>query len=829
MAELVRPDDSPVAVYDFRHMTDGVIETEDGFEVDISDDPEGDDVPEGDPLAHDANLAEHLSDTILAEISGNVCALVEDDLASRKKWEDAYKQGIKYLGFDVEKRTIPWENAAGVFHPIMAETVVRFEAEAITEIFPPKGPVQVKISGELTREREKAAKRIEQDLNHLLTERVREYRAETEKLLFNMPIAGSAFRKVCMDYVTGKPSIKFVPAEDVVVPYGASTLYDAERITHMYPCSLNVLRKHQAAGFYRDIDIQPSPAEEDDVGEEKLRRSGYEPSGILDDGITIYETQCELDIEGFEDTDDQGEPTGIALPYVVTIDKGSGTVLSLRRNWREDDPTRTRRDHFVHYPFIPGLGFYGSGLPHLIGGLAQSATSILRQLIDAGTLNNLQGGFKAKGGRVKVDNTPIMPGEWRDIEVYSGKIADSLYPLNFKEPSGTLKELLGALIDEARRFASMADVKIADSNQEAPVGTTLALLERSQKVMTGIQARLHASLKDELRLIFDLIREHDPSAYVIDVEGDAEQERPKDFSDWLNIVPVSDPSSASMTQRMMQYQAALELSKLKPELYDQPELHRSALSSLGVPNVEKLIPNPAEQKPTDPVAENMAIMTGKPVQAFPHQDHDAHITAHMAVLQDPKIVALVSQSPNAQSMQAAMSAHVQEHIAFQYRRRVESAMGVPLPEPNVTVSPEMEGQVAKAIADAAEQVLRKEIAKAKAEEFAQNMEDPVFRQQQRETDIKEQEVQRKAINDLLDYMSEQADRESEERQESIRAGAQIIAKLVEERAGDMDRDASTRAKGAEIGADLMKEVLKTATQEKKIDADKRKASNNKSD
>ena len=595
-------------------------------------------------VSFDANLAEHIDDSELAKISAELIASFDNDLRSRADWEKTYKNGLDLLGLKIEDRSTPWAGACGVFHPILSEAAVRFQSQSIMETFPAGGPVKAKIEGRVTPEKEKQAERVKKDLNYFLTEKMSEYRSEHERMLFNLPLAGAAFKKVYYDPSLGRPVSMFVPAEDFVAPYGASDLVSCPRYTHIMYKYPNELRKLQVSGFYRDIDLPEPNLSITEIQQSKDDLTG-ESQVNNDDRHQLLEIHCELDIDGFEDVGEDGEPTGIGLPYVVTIERQSGAVLSIYRNWREDDPLKLKRQHFVQYGYVPGFGFYAFGLIHLIGGIAKSATSILRQLVDAGTLSNLPAGLKARGLRIKGDSTPLMPGEFRDVDVPSGAIKDAITFLPYKEPSQVLAALLSSMVEEGRRFASIADLQIGDANQQAPVGTTLALMERAMKVMSAVQARLHASLKQELDILVKLIKAHASSEYEYEVEDGAS--RDKDYDDRVDVIPVTDPNAASLSQRVVQYQAALQLASQAPQMYDLPELHRQMLGVLGISDIDKIIPSTKDKKPTDPISENMDILNGKPVKAFIYQDHEAHIQAHMSAMQNPKIMQLIGQNPMA--------------------------------------------------------------------------------------------------------------------------------------------------------------------------------------
>jgi hypothetical protein len=770
------------------------------FEVDIEVSQVNDEEPvievEVGTAGFDANLADEMPEGDLQEVADDILDMIRIDKNSRKDWERTYKEGLELLGLKMEDRTEPWEGACGVYHPILSESVVKFQSETIIETFPPNGPVKTKIIGKVTKEKEEAAARVKEDMNYELTEKMVEYRSEHERLLWSLPIAGSAFKKVYFDPVLGRPMAMFVPAEDIIVPYGASDLISATRIAHRMKKTANQLRKLQVSGFYRDIDISEPSQETNELQEQKDEETGMSYSE--DDRYLLYEVHIDYDLPGFEDDD------GIALPYVITI-VSSGEVLSIRRNYLEDDPAREKRLHFSHYNYIPGFGFYGFGLIHLVGGFAKSATSILRQLVDAGTLSNLPGGFKSKDLRVKGDDTPIAPGEWRDVDVTGVTIKDSIVPLPYKEPSRTLYELLGTIVTEGRKFASVADLKVGDMSNQAPVGTTLAILERALKVMSAVQARVHAAMKTEFKLISALVRDYTPSVYLYEVDGP--QRAKKSDYDTTEIIPVSDPNASTMAQRVVQYQAALQLAQSAPQLYDLAELHRQMLEVLGIRNVDKILPLKDDFKAKDPVSENMDIMTGKPAKAFLYQDQTAHIQVHSAAAQDPKIQQIIGQSPNAGAIQGALMAHIAEHVAFQYRIEIERMMGVPLPHPDEELPEDIEVELSRAVAMASAKLLQKDQAEAQMMQNQALQEDPVVQMQQKEVAIKEAEIQRKIQKDQTDAalkaenmrLIDERDRMRIQSQEEI-AGAQIGAKI-----GDAEMKQETE--GAKLGAKIAADRL----------------------
>ena len=717
----------------------------DGLEIDIEPGEESAD-------DFDANLAEYIDEGTLSELAADLLGDFDDDIASRKDWMEAYVKGLKLLGLKREEKTEPWNGACGVFHPMLTEAVVRFQSESIVETFPAAGPVKTQIMGAIDQLKEDAAARVRDDMNYKLTEEMVEYRPEHEKMLWALPLAGSAFKKVYFDPSLGRQVAMFIPAEDNVVPYGASSLETAERVTHVMRKTKNELKKLQVSGFYKDEDLGDPVAVLDDVDKEKAREEGY--STVNDNRYRLLEMHVELDLEGFEDKDKRGEPTGIALPYIVTIEKGTKTILAIRRNWYEDDELKLKRNHLVHYVYVPGFGFYGFGFIHLIGGYAEAATMIMRQLVDAGTLSNLPGGLKTKGLRIKGDDTPINPGEFRDVDVPSGSIRDNILPLPYKEPSQTLYQLLGNIIDEGRSFASAGDINVSDMSNEAPVGTTLAILERTLKVNTAVQGRLHYAMRQEFKLLKTIIRDYTPEEYEYDPEEGDRQVKQADY-DMVEVIPVSDPNASTMAQKIVQYQAVMQLAQQAPQLYDLPLLHRQMIEVLGVKNANKLVPTEDDQTPTDPISENQNILTGKPVKAFMEQNHEAHIQIHMSAMQDPSLMKLMENDPSAPAKQAAAMAHINEHLAFEYRRRIEETLGVQLPTEDETknMSPEIASEVAALCARAAQQLLQQNQQQAAEEQAQQLAEDPVVQMQQQELQIKQQELDRKARKDLTDAIA----------------------------------------------------------------------------
>jgi hypothetical protein len=759
------------------------------------------------PGFHD-NLAEHMDASDLGALGHELLDDFESDSRSREDWEQTYKKGLDLLGLKIEDRSSPWPGACGVFHPILSEAAVRFQSQAIMETFPAGGPVKTKIVGRVTPERERQALRVKEDLNYILTEKMSEYRGEHERMLFALPLAGAAFKKVYFDPTLGRPTSIYVPAEDFVAPYGASDLQTANRYTHIMRKHPNEIRKLQVMGFYRDVDLSEPVPDRNEIQRTKDKLSGEEQIDT-DDRHMLLEVHVDLDLPGYEDVGKDGEPTGIALPYVVTVERSTGVILSIYRNWKQDDNLKLKRQHFVQYGYIPGFGFYPFGLIHLIGGIAKSATSILRQLVDAGTLANLPAGLKSRGLRIKGDSTPLMPGEFRDVDISSGAIKDNITFLPYKEPSQVLASLLGSLVEEGRRFASIADLQIGDANQSAPVGTTLALMERAMKVMSAVQARLHASMKQELDLLVDIISVHMKGDY--DYETDIGATRTDDYDGRIDVIPVTDPNAASLSQRVVQYQAALQLATQAPQMYDLPELHRQMLTVLGIQDPGKIIPNTDEKKPMDPVSENMAILSGKPVKAFLYQDHEAHIQVHMAAMQDPKIQQLVGQSPQASMIQAAAMAHIAEHIGFQYRREIENQLGVELPPPDAPLPEDVEVALSKLVADAAGKLLQKDQAEAQMQQMQQKMQDPVVQAQMQDAQNKTAEVQRKMAKDQADQALRERQQQieleriaSQERIAGLNAGIKAASqRQANDQRGDYDR-AKIRLDATRLGSEIMK-------------------------
>jgi hypothetical protein len=690
----------------------------------------------------DANLAEFLPEGFISTMASELASDIDNDRNSRKDWEKAYVTGLKLLGLQIEERTEPWDGASGVFHPMITEAVVRFQSETITETFPAQGPVKTKIVGKQTLKKQEASTRVQEDMNYQLTEKMHEFRPEHERMLWSLPATGSAFKKVYFDPNLGRQVSIFIPAEDILLPYGTSDIQTCYRVTHQMRKTEDEIKKLQMQGFYREVDIGEPDKAIDEINKAKDKETGF--TDLNDDRFHLLESHADLCIP--EDPmcirNEDGEPAGINLPYVVTFIRGTNTVLAIRRNWKEDDELHLKRQHFVHYQYIPGFGAYGFGLFHLIGGFANSATSLMRQLIDAGTLSNLPGGLKSRGLRIKGDDTPIAPGEFRDVDIGSGALRDNILPLPYKEPSATLFNLLNTVVEEGRRFAATADMKVSDMSAQAPVGTTLALLERQLKVMTAVQARVHFALKQELQLLRDIIRDYTDEEYSYDpdTEDDAPRRVKKSDYDMVEVIPVSDPNAATMSQRLVQYQAVIQLSQTAPDIYNMPQLHRGMLEVLGIKNADKLVPLPEDQKPKDPVSENMAALKGEPLKAFQYQDHESHIKVHMSAMQDPIIMQLVGQNPRAPMIQAAMMAHVAEHVGFAYRQKIEQQLGMPLPPEDEKLPPEIELALSQMMAQAANQVLQQSQQMAAQQQAQQQAQDPVLQMQQQELQIKAQEV-----------------------------------------------------------------------------------------
>jgi hypothetical protein len=809
---------------------DGLVEMEpeEGLDIEIqnaltTETEDGGMIVDFDPSASemqaesfDSNLVEYLDDDELNSISNELLNAFNSDRDSRADWEETYTKGLDQLGLKIEDRTTPWAGACGVFHPMLSEAVIKFQSQAISEIFPAAGPVRTKIVGPINSEKEKQSQRVQDYLNYLLTYEMTEYRTETEKMLFSLPLAGSAFRKIYFDPTLNRPSGIFVPAEDVVVNYGASDLETCERATHVMKKSTNDIRKMQVSGFYRDIELPDATPTSSDITKKYNEMTGESESYSYDTRHTILEMQVDLDLKGFEDKDENGEETGIALPYVVTIDNPSGIILSIRRNYYEDDKAKLRRMHFVHYQYLPGLGFYGFGLIHMIGGLAKSATSILRQLVDAGTLSNLPGGLKARGLRIKGDDSPIMPGEFRDVDVPGGAIRDNITFLPYKEPSPTLFSLLQNIVEEGKKFASIAEMKTSDMNSQAPVGTTLALLERNMKVMSAVQARLHAAMKREFEILVNVIKDFTEPNYPYEVE-EGQQIKLQDFDNRVDVLPVSDPNAATMAQRIMQYQAAMQLAQQAPQLYDLAQLHRQMLEVLGIKDVDTIVPPQEDVPPVDPVTAVQNIITGKPVQAYEFQDHEAHIQTLASAQQDPSIQAKVQQSPNAQVIQSAGSDYIMQHLALQFREQVEREMGIELPPVGEPLPADVEKRISTLVAEAAKRVASTNAAQAEQARIQEQAQDPIILAKQKELEIKETQVRNKQQIDeskiLIDAAKLKTNKELEEarikaQQEAtgLNVGQRIASDLLSKEADKEKQSTQDYKLGLDIAKDLVKDI-----------------------
>jgi hypothetical protein len=802
--EELAQEESPleIEIVDPEEVTIGM----DGLEITMRP---GDDTEEG----FDDNLAEYVDEAALQSLAGDLVADIDNDKGSRKEWEKTYVDGLKLLGLQIEERTEPWQGACGVFHPMITEAVVRFQSETITETFPAQGPVRSKILGKDTPEIREIAANVEEDMNFELTENMVEYRSEHERMLWSLPATGSAFKKVYYDPSLGRQVSMFVPAEDILLPYGATDLDTCHRVTHVMRKTKNEIVKLQQAGFYLDIELPDAPKDRTDIQKAKDKETGF--NDLNDDRYVIYECHVDLNLDGYEDMvendDGEMEETGIMLPYVVTIIKGTNDILSIRRNWKEDDELRLKRQHFVHYQYIPGFGAYGFGLFHLIGGFAKSATSLMRQLVDAGTLSNLPGGLKSRGLRIKGDDTPIAPGEWRDVDVASGNIRDSILPLPYKEPSATLFNLMQTIVDEGRRFAATADMKVSDMSANAPVGTTLALLERQLKVMTAVQARVHFALKQEFKLLKNIIRDYTDPDYTYEPEYGSRKAKKADY-DLVDIIPVSDPNAATMSQRVIQYQAVIQMAQMAPDIYNLPELHRGMLSVLGIKNAEKLVPIEEDMKPIDPVQENQDALKGKPLKAFLHQDHASHIQVHMLLLQDPMIQQFIGQNPQAPKIMGAITAHIAEHVGYQMRQKIEQQLGMPLPPEDEKLPPQVEIALSGMMAQAAQQVLMQDQAKAAQMQAQQQAQDPLVQMQQMELQLRQQELELKKQKIMMDAAAkadEQALREQEVsgklELDALRTGAQI-------KESEFKQQFEQERAGLQMGADIAKSKAQMALQ-----------------
>ena len=751
------------------------------------------------------NLAEDIDESVMQTLASELLGDIEMDIASRKDWIQTYVDGLELLGLKNEERSEPWEGACGVNHPLLSEALVKFQAETVMETLPPAGPVKTQIIGKETPEKMDAAERVQQDMNYQIMQKMPEYRPEHERMCWGLGLSGNAFKKVYFDPSLNRQVSMYVPAEDIIVPYGASSLETSERVTHVMRKTENEIRKLQVAGFYLDIDLGTPVKSYDEVEKKIAEKMGF--SATEDDRFKILEVHVNLDLEGYEDKDEDGEPTGIALPYVITIEKNTCNVLAIRRNWKPDDKRKLKRQHFVHYGYVPGFGFYCFGLIHLVGSFAKSGTSLIRQLVDAGTLSNLPGGFKTRGLRIKGDDTPISPGEFRDVDVPSGALKDNILPLPYKEPSQVLYTLLGNIVEEGRRFASASDMKIADMSANTPVGTTLAILERTLKVMSAVQARVHYSMKQELQLLRDIIKEDTPPEYAYQPVEGTRFAKKSDYDD-IDVIPVSDPNAATMSQKIVQYQAVIQLSQTAPQLYNLPYLHRQMINILGIKNADKLVPLPDDRKPADPITENMNLMNMKPVKAFMYQDHEAHIKVHMNAIQDPKIAQLLSQNPQAQAIHSAALAHINEHLAFAYRKHMEDLLGVQLPnyneEDNEGIPREMEVQISAMAAQASDMLLNRNKTEMAAQQAQQAAQDPIVQMQQKDLAIKEAELQRKAKKDESDTMlriqQQQIEKEriaSQERMAIKTQGINLAEKVMDLKMKKEDRDNT-------LGVDLIK-------------------------
>jgi len=772
-------------------------------------------IPGADPMSgeFDSNIAEELEESELNELADELIGLIEADVTSRKDWADTYVKGLDVLGFQYEERTEPWEGACGVYSTVLAEAAIRFQAETMSETFPAAGPVRVKILGEEDKDKEAAAARVKADMNYELTERMVEYRPEHERLLYSLGLAGSAFKKVYFDPNIGRQVALYIPAEDVVVPYGASTIESAERVTHVMRKTKNEIRKLQVAGFYRDIELGEPQAYHTDIEERKAEEGGY--SITEDNRYSLYEVHADMVIGGVDEDEDE-----IAKPYVITLERGTNEILAIRRNWEEEDELMLKRQHFVHYSYVPGFGFYGLGLIHIIGGYAKAGTSLIRQLVDAGTLSNLPGGLKARGLRIKGDDTPIEPGEWKDVDVPSGSIRDNIMPLPYKDPSQTLLALLNQITTEGRRLGAISDMNISDMSANAPVGTTLALLERTLKPMAAVQARVHYAMKQEFKLLKAIMSEHADTEYAYEPFRGEITARQADYM-MVDVIPVSDPNSSTMAQRVVQYQAVLQMSQSAPQIYDLPQLHRQMIEVLGVKNADKLVPVDDDIRPTDPVSENMNNLNGKPMKAFIYQDHEAHMAAHQSFMQDPMIAQVMGQNPQAQRMAAALQAHIAEHLAFKYRKSMEEKLGVPLPNPNAELPEDMEVNLARLMAQAGQQLAQQNQQQAAQQQAQQKQQDPVVQMQQQELQIKQQEVQRKMQGDQADMQLRQQELQLKAQRDQMDAELKKQELQIKARGEQVDaqmQQAELQLKEEELGISLQRDGVKMAADRRKDNA-----------
>lgn len=782
----------------------------DGLEIDIE--------KAEDSEEFNKNLAEELTEGELTLLAGDLIGDFDGDVASRKDWIQTYVDGLELLGLKIEERSEPWDGACGVYHPILAEAVTKFQSETIMDTFPAAGPVKGEIIGKETQEKKEAMERVVDDMNYELTEKMTEYRSEHERMLWGTALSGNGFKKVYVDPGLDRQVSIYVPSEDLVVPYGASNLETAERVSHVMRKTENELLRLQLDGFYRDIELGAPQNTLDEVEKKIAEKLGFRAT--TDSRYKLIEMQVDLDLPGFEHEDEKGNKTGLKLPYIVTIEYGSMAVLAVRRNWEPDDETFQKRQHFVHYAYIPGFGFYAFGLIHLIGGFAKSGTSILRQLVDAGSLANLPGGFKTRGLRVKGDDTPIAPGEFRDVDVPSGTMKDNIMPLPYKEPSQTLIQLLNQIIEEGRRFAAAGDLKVSDMSANSPVGTTLAILERTLKVMSAIQARMHFSMKNEFKLLKKIIASYAPADYSYEPATGNRKARRKDY-EMINIIPVSDPNAATMSQKVVQYQAVLQLSQTAPQLYNLPYLHRQMLSVLGIKNAEKLVPLPEDEKPLDPITENMNALKSKPMKAFMYQDHQAHIQIHMAMLNDPKIRETIGQNPQAPLIAQALQAHITEHVGMEYKRQMELTMGINIPyndldsdDEDTKMSPEQELQIARMAVPAAQQLLNQNQTEIAAKNAQQAAQDPVVQMQLKELQLKAQEVEIKMKKMQIDAAAKADQLELEKARISAQkeiAGMQVTAKAQAEKANIASKE---KIEGFRLGSDIGRSKAQMAMQEK---------------
>jgi hypothetical protein len=767
--EIENPDDVKIGI--------------DGVEIDLMPEP---------LLAEefDANLAEFMDDSDLQSLASELVALVDADINSRKDWTEMFVKGLEVLGMKYEERTEPWNGACGVYSPLLTEAAIRFQSEMITETFPAQGPVKTQIIGEVDRLKEDAAERVRDDMNYMLTEKMIDYRSEHERMLYSLGLSGAAFKKIYPNPSTELPAAPFVPAEDLIMPYGASNVYTAERVTHIMRKTENEIKKLQVAGFYIDEELGEPVRFFTDIEKKKAEEQGYTLTD--DDRYQVLEIHVDWDMPGYEDE--------VPLPYVVTVERGTQTVLAIRRNWDEDDKRKLKRQHFVQYTYIPGFGAYGLGYIHLIGGYARAGTSIIRQLVDAGTLSNLPGGLKARGLRIKGDDTPIAPGEFRDVDIASGSVRDNIMPLPYKEPSQVLAALLQSITEDGRRLAAIADLKISDMSAQAPVGTTLAILERQLKTMSAVQARVHASLRMEFKLLKGIIRDFLPANYSYTPEGGDRSVKQSDY-DLVEVIPVSDPNAATMAQRIMQYQAALQLAQGAPQIYDLPQLHRQMLEVLGIKNAEKLVPVEDDQKPRDPVSENMSFLTGKPTKAFIYQDHQAHIATHMSLMQDPMIMQMMGQSPMAQQMQGAVMAHIAEHMAFAYRQQIEQQLGVPMTAPDQELDEQTEVQLSRLVAQAAQQLLQSNMGKAQQQQAQQMAQNPQMQMAQMELQLKAEELKRKEADSQRDFQIAQQKIQLEQQRLQVETQKEAARLQAQQSQGDK-----------KLRADMVKSMIKPAQQ-----------------